>query len=900
MGALLAGCGSAPSIVYEVAISPATPHAIRVRSDWSAVPRDSLVLGGFETADHLKISGFEATDLSGATLPVRTTVGAMVADGRTLTVPRYVIRGPLPSRIRIHYEIDPDIREGDAHVGFSSVRYGYVGQRFAEIGGRNLFLLPIGGGAPRNIRVRFELPPGWSAVTPWAKQGEEFEPGIGGRFRDEHLIASTLAFGRFVERSMALGKTRYRFAYLQGNVDSTLTALERVARTVRAVVVGDLGREYVIAVLPTTPDGSDIHGEAWGTGQGGTLTPITASRLLRYAEALLQARLQFEPYRSEIERPDEYWLVDGITNLYAWRAVAAAGLVQESEVENDLATSYAAARHVAGVEHNLERLYETKLDTELTRRVEAPYVLHYLDSELRARSDGRKTLDQAVRRMLRSRRAASLWASLDGGVWDDFRARFVRGNDLVPPRRESGLALMEPTPTPPAGSPAHDLTVIFTGDTSGFLEHCGCKVNQSGGVARRATMIERLRREHPGAALLDLGNGFAKPETPAELDYLARREQRLYLETMAAMGYDAVAVGTNELLYGTGWFREATKGLRMPYLSSNVLEHGVPLEPAWRVVRARGLRVALVSVFEPPHGPDALPQFEASTTSLRFADPVAAVKQSLAEIGDRADFTIVIGRLEARTIQTLAFTVPGIDLILSNASGTSALVQASGAPETTGDQGFLGRTLVLHEDSRNYGLESVDLLLDDSSRVASAKTTHHWLYEDVPDDPKIRAMLTRFYEQVGTRDSAQASVRPLFPTSRERLDGMYVGASRCAACHRMEFDQWKTTRHATAYKTLLDVHRHYQPRCIVCHVVGFRTPHGYKLGDPEEPLANVQCEVCHGPGGAHVAAPATARMERTPPESTCLECHNPQHSDAFVYSEKIRMVQHRADVASAP
>jgi hypothetical protein len=104
----------------------------------------------------------------------------MVADGRTLMVPRYLIRGPLPSRIRVRYVIDPDIREGDAHVGFSSVRYGYVGQQFAEIGGRNLFLLPIGGGAPRDVRVRFELPPGWSAVTPWAKEGEEFEPGIRG------------------------------------------------------------------------------------------------------------------------------------------------------------------------------------------------------------------------------------------------------------------------------------------------------------------------------------------------------------------------------------------------------------------------------------------------------------------------------------------------------------------------------------------------------------------------------------------------------------------------------------------------------------------------------------------------------------------------------------------------
>ena len=900
IAAFVAGCGSAPSVVYRVTIAPSSPRAIHVEADWSGVPRDSFVLGGFETEDHLKISGFEATDPAGGSLPVRPTVGAMAAEGRTLAVPRYVIAGPLPSRIRIRYAIDPDIREGDAHTGFSAVRYGYVGQGFAAIGGRNLFLLPSAVGG---IRVRFSLPPGWTAVTPWARDGDGFRPGINGRFRDEHLIASTLAFGPFLERSMTLGKTRYRFAYLPGSADSALSALESVTKTIRSVVGGELGRAYVTAVLPTTPDGSDIHGEPWAAGQGGTLTPITPSRLLRYAEALLGTRLKFAPYRSEIERPDEYWLVDGITNLYAWRAVASAGLVSEREVRDDLATSYAAARHVDGVEHNLERLYETKLDTDLARRVDAPFVLHDLDRTIRERTGGRSSLDDAIRRMFRSRPTASLWASIEGTKprdWEPFRQSIVQGHQTVPAPPGSELAQAEPTPSPPAGRPVRELTVIFTGDTNGFLEHCGCKVNQSGGVARRATLIARLRHEHPGAPLLDVGNAFTKPETAEELDYLSRREQRLYLETMADMRYDAAAIGTNELLYGTGWFREATKGLGLPYLSSNVLERGVALEPSWRIVHAGGLRIAVIAALEPPHGPAALAQFEASTAGLRFEDPVSTVSQSLSEIGDRADFVIVIGRLEAATIQSLVGTLPRVDLILSNAGGTSSLIKAAGAPETTGDQGFLGRTLVLHEDSRNYGLESVDLRLDDSSHVASAKTTHHWLFEDVPDDPKIRAMLTHFYDQMGTQDSAQASVRPLFPDSRERLDGVYVGASRCAVCHRPEFDQWKTTRHATAYKTLLDAHRHYQPRCIVCHVVGFRTRHGYKLGDPEEPLANVQCEVCHGPGGAHVAAPATARMERTPPESTCLECHNPQHSDAFVYSEKIRMVRHRAEVASAP
>ena len=412
-------------------------------------------------------------------------------------------------------------------------------------------------------------------------------------------------------------------------------------------------------------------------------------------------------------------------------------------------------------------------------------------------------------------------------------------------------------------------------------------------------MLSRLRREHAEVPVLDLGNAFTRPENETELDYLSREEQRLYLETMAAMRYDAAAVGTNELLFGSGWFRDATRGLPIPYLSSNISERGAALAPAFRVIRSGGLRIAFVSIFEPPHGPGTLPQFETSTAALSIEDPVAALSREVPRARAKADLVVVIGRLEPGTIRRVARSVPDVDLILSSASGTSALVRASGSPETVSDQGFLGRTLILYEDSRNYGLESVRLLLDDSNRIASAGTTHYWLFENIPDDPRIRGMLNAFYDRVGTRDSAQASVPPLFANSPARMNGVYVGVARCAVCHRMETNQWKTTRHATAYKTLLDAHRHYQPRCVVCHVVGFRTKNGYHLGDPEEPLANVQCEVCHGPGGDHVKNPRQAHLERSPPESTCLQCHNPQHSDAFVYSEKIRLVQHMPSTVAA-
>src|SRR3990170_324691 len=101
-----------------------------------------------------------------------------------------------------------------------------------------------------------------------------------------------------------------------------------------------------------------------------------------------------------------------------------------------------------------------------------------------------------------------------------------------------------------------------------------------------------------------------------------------------------------------------------------------------------------------------------------------------------------------------------------------------------------------------------------------------------------------------------------------------------------------TTQHAGAFKTLLDRHRHFQPKCVSCHVVGYGTPHGYRLGMAEQTLANVQCEVCHGPGAEHARQPSAKNIQKQVPEKICLECHNPEHSDHFVYAERLPKVKH--------
>jgi hypothetical protein len=207
--------------------------------------------------------------------------------------------------------------------------------------------------------------------------------------------------------------------------------------------------------------------------------------------------------------------------------------------------------------------------------------------------------------------------------------------------------------------------------------------------------------------------------------------------------------------------------------------------------------------------------------------------------------------------------------------------------------GFIGSTLVLYTQMGQYGLSIATLELDRSGRVAGAKLVDSWLTDAVPDQSGVRLALNRFYDRMGALPEAQASVKPPLAGDSYWQGKRYVGAQRCSGCHAAEFEQWKNTPHASAYKTLLDKHRHYQPVCVSCHVVGFGSKSGYRIGQAEYPLGNVQCEICHGPGGEHVAGPNSINIRREVPEHVCKECHDPEHSDRFVYATRLPLVLHR-------
>jgi len=894
-------CQRGPAISFLVKVSAEHPDSVQVELEASGVPGSSLTLRAFAPEPTLRLSGLEAVGPDGSSLRIDSIEPGDTSGGHLLQAPRYTIRGPLPETFRVRYSVRPGSREGDTHFGFTGRSHGYSGPEFSFFTGRNLFLLPDPPESLRSVSVRFALPDGWQAVAPWRRDGDRFVAGVDGRLAAESLVKAFVGLGRFHERAVEVGGTHFRIAF-ESNVppeaeERASTGLEAAIRYVHGLFGRRLGPEYLIVVAPRSPTGDELEGEAWSTGQGGTLAPLTAGRLRTFAANLIDAYLRLAPYRSEIRDPKQYWVIDAVRSLYSQRAVASAGLIGKEEIARELAVSYLKNIHVQGVEHDLEKLYDGQGAPWISRETFAPFTLLMLEHELASVTNGSARLDDLIGRMFSGRRAASLWSMLPAvrpGFWEQFQASYVRGAKHIPADLFYTVTPAGEAPNPPAGKVARRLTLAYTGETKGYLENCGCKVNQSGGVARRATFLERVRRKDPAALVLDAGDSFIRPETQTGLDFLSRQEQTMYLRTLDMMRYDAVALGANELAHGLDFFREVTRHLTTPYLTANVRLAGRPIASPSVRRTANGLRVAVIGVFEPPRGSDLPAGFEDNVLQLTVDDPVETVQREARALGGQADVVIALGRLTPLTIRRLADACPELDVIVSSEYEAPVPAKNEGHSHLHGEdvEGFVGRTLVLYTHLTSYGVSTARLGVDADGRIAEAALDDVWLNEKVPDQPRVREVLNAFYDRVGKQAAAQESVRPLFADDPARMSGRYVGARQCGSCHDREYAQWFTTGHATAFKTLLDRHRNFQPKCVSCHVVGYGTDHGYRLGAPEQALANVQCEVCHGPGGEHVLAPASSNIRRQVPERVCLECHNPDHSDHFVYAERLPRVRH--------
>lgn len=92
---------------------------------------------------------------------------------------------------------------------------------------------------------------------------------------------------------------------------------------------------------------------------------------------------------------------------------------------------------------------------------------------------------------------------------------------------------------------AESLSIIYSGNLDGELEPCGCSAEGNfGGIKRRATMLQELRKKDPSVVILSAG-GLLSTDGPGD-----RLKGEYILKGFATLDYDAIAVQWRDLSYG--------------------------------------------------------------------------------------------------------------------------------------------------------------------------------------------------------------------------------------------------------------------------------------------------------------------------------------------------------------
>lgn len=217
------------------------------------------------------------------------------------------------------------------------------------------------------------------------------------------------------------------------------------------------------------------------------------------------------------------------------------------------------------------------------------------------------------------------------------------------------------------------LAVLYGANLQGEYENCGCPSHPLGGMARRATVVDRARSEADGVLVVDAGD-LLLPQVfhsdklrPAPAGEWERRA-RLILSAYRRMGVTAVLPAERDLGLGPEKLKKLLKSEGVSAVAANLVgEDGRPLFDRDRLVSVAGIPVGIFGVVAP------LPEDAAlwKTWRLRATDPEATAREEVSSLRARGAKMIVallhLGPIGAA--QQLLQNVPGIDWAVQGHTG---------------------------------------------------------------------------------------------------------------------------------------------------------------------------------------------------------------------------------------
>ena len=474
---------------------------------------------------------------------------------------------------------------------------------------------------------------------------------------------------------------------------------------------------------------------------------------------------------------------------------------------------------------------------------------------------------------------------------------------------------------------------------------------QLGGLPKKAFQLNRLRKNSgPPALVLDSGNLLFKPWplTGTRLDQ-AKIAASGIVRAYNLMRFDAVAVGSIDLVGGLDFLLNLSRLAAFPWLSANLVRRkdSSPLFRPYTIINRGDLTIGIIGIT----GDNA--RLRRGLDDNVVIRPWRRVlPETVAGLKDKCDMVILLSNYSLAENRAIADTVANIQLILQSSPSPANLVPTVMKNTLicrTGKQGkYLGWLRINRQKSGQWGTDDIQKIIngkrqelaginDQLSRLRNKfspeKLAGHQGYAgletyrdqmltsireleqesekrrqagtapstfsnsyismaaNLPDQPEVLALVKRIKADISRAGQRAARAKSATPAgwngkkSVNRLD-RYTGWQACAQCHPGQAAFWRTTRHGAAYQTLVAEQQQFNLNCLTCHVTPTLTDQGQSLLTLPLPLRSVGCETCHGPDRGHGNSPAAVSLLRQPAEVICLRCHTPEHDDDFNYEKK--------------
>ncbi|XP_055005554.1 LOW QUALITY PROTEIN: 5'-nucleotidase [Boleophthalmus pectinirostris] len=312
-----------------------------------------------------------------------------------------------------------------------------------------------------------------------------------------------------------------------------------------------------------------------------------------------------------------------------------------------------------------------------------------------------------------------------------------------------------------SGAAGFELVLLHTNDvharveeTSAFSGKCSRSRGAPcfGGVARRATLVRRLREAGAPVLLLDAGDQF---QGSVWFSFYKGAEAAHF---MNALRYDAMALGNHEFDNGVpGLMDPFLREIQCPVLSANLrtdaplaATFGTAFSP-YKVLSVGGEQVGVVGYTsrETPALSDPGPH-------VHFEDELSALQRQVDKLQTLGvNKIIALGHSGFTVDQEIARTVRGVDVVIGGHSNTFLYTGSPPSVEVpVGPYPFLVRSVdgrqvpVVQAYAFGKYLGHLHIRFDDEGNVLEAHGNPILLDESIPEDPDVLNQVEEWKENL--------------------------------------------------------------------------------------------------------------------------------------------------------